>query len=81
MTIKISEIIDLRIVIASMAVGLIYIYLMDDDKKVVILHPTPYNVKEYIFKDFLKNCYELNMKEVSCYENEMKIENLPKNDF
>ena len=40
-----------------------------------------YNVKEYIFQDFLKNCYELNMKEVSCYENELEIEDLPKNEF
>ena len=37
-------------------------------REVVLFKPS----KE--FKDFLNNCYELNMKEVSCYENEFKIE-------
>ncbi len=81
MTLKLNEIIDIRIVIASLAIGLLYICLMDEEKKVLVFHPTPFNIKEYLFKDFINNCYELNMKEVSCYENEMKIEDLPKNDF
>ena len=78
---NITELVDFKIVLASMALGILYICLVEEQKKVVILHPSPYNVKEYIFQDFLKNCYELNMKEVSCYENELKIEDLPKNDF
>lgn len=78
---NITELIDIKIVLASMALGILYICLVEDQKKVVVLHPSPYNVKEYIFQDFLKNCYELDMKEVSCYENELKIEDLPKNDF
>ncbi|MBI96889.1 hypothetical protein CL656_07080 [bacterium] len=81
MNVEISKMIDLKYFILSLCLGLLYLYLMDESKEVVIIHPTPYTVKDYLFKDFLNNCYELNMKEVSCYENEYKVEKLPKNDF
>ena len=78
---ELSKIIDFKIFFISLCLGLLYIYLTDDPKKVVLLFPTPHTFKDYLFKDFLENCYELNMKEVSCYENEENIEKLPKNDF
>ena len=73
--------VDLKYFILSLSLGLLYIYLIDDPKNVVLLYPTPHSFKDYLFKDFLNNCYQLNMKEVSCYETKMNVEDLPKNDF
>ena len=78
---NLSKFIEIKFFILSLCLGLLYLHLTEDPKKIVILHPTPHSQKEYLFKDFLNNCYELNMKEVSCYENEFKIEDLPKNEF
>ena len=43
--------IDFRYFLVSLAIGLLYIYISDDHRKVMILYPTPDNIKEYQYKD------------------------------
>tara|TARA_Y100000589_G_C27050131_1_gene586938 strand:+ start:476 stop:721 length:246 start_codon:yes stop_codon:yes gene_type:complete len=81
MNFDLSKYIDLKYFILALSLGLLYLHIMKDPKKVVLFHPTPHSFKDYLFKDLIDNCYQLNMKEVSCYENEFNTEDLPKNDF
>jgi hypothetical protein len=58
--------IDFRIFLLSLLVGLLYIYVADEDKKNIILYPTPDNIKEHQYKDKSNNCFSYNLKEVKC---------------
>ena len=72
----INKYLDLKIFFISFALGLLYIHIVEPKKKVYYIHPTKDNIKDILYKDFINNCYELNIKEVSCYENESNIENI-----
>lgn len=54
--------IDLRYFLISLSVGLLYIYLTEDFKKVIIVYPHPDNINKYTYVDKVDNCfnYELN---------------------
>jgi hypothetical protein len=58
--------IDFRIFLISLAVGLFYIYISGDNKKVIIIYPTPDNVDEYQYKDKTNNCFSYELNEVKC---------------
>ena len=56
--------IDIRIFIISLAIGLFYIYIAEDYKKVIIMYPTPDNIKNTQYKDKTGNCFSYNLKEL-----------------
>jgi len=58
--------INFRIFIITFAIGLFYIYINDDHKKIIIMHPTPDNIGKYQYKDKTDNCFSYQMKEVKC---------------
>ena len=58
--------IDIKYFIISLAVGLFYIYISDEHKKVIILYPTPDNKDEYQYKDKTNSCFMYDLNEVSC---------------
>ncbi len=60
------KIIDVRIFIISLALGLFYIYIMDEYKKVIIIYPTPDNIKTTQYKDKTDSCFSYNLNEISC---------------
>ena len=58
--------IDIRVFLMSLTIGLLYIYLAEEYKKVIIIYPTPDNIKNYQYKDKTDNCFTYNLKEVKC---------------
>jgi hypothetical protein len=66
--------IDLKIFIITLSIGLFYTYITDDYKKVIILYPTPDNIKEYQYKDKSDNCYTYDLNEVNCPDDENKYQ-------
>ena len=58
--------IDFRIFLISLAIGLFYIYISGDNKKIIIIYPTPDNVDEYQYKDKTNNCFSYELNEVKC---------------
>ena len=58
--------IDFRIFLISLAIGLFYIYISGDNKKVLIIYPTPDNINEYQYKDKTNNCFSYELNEVKC---------------
>lgn len=58
--------IDIRIFLISLAIGLFYIYITGDNKKVIIIYPTPDNINEYQYKDKTNNCFSYELNEVKC---------------
>ena len=68
--------IDIRIFIISLAIGLFYIYIAEDYKKVIIIYPTPDNIKNTQYKDKTGNCFSYNLKEIKCPLDENLIHNI-----
>lgn len=66
--------IDFKIFIVALSIGLFYTYITDDYKKVIVLYPTPENIKEYQYKDKTDNCYTYDLNEVDCPDNEDKYQ-------
>lgn len=66
---KISKYINLKAFLISFAIGLLYIYLSDDYKNVVIMYPTPMNAGKHTYADKANNCFKYNLKESTCSSN------------
>lgn len=58
--------IDIKYFIISLAIGLLYIYISDEHKQVIIMYPTPDNKDQYQYKDKTDNCFTYDLNEVAC---------------
>tara|TARA_B100000242_G_C42837980_1_gene389199 strand:+ start:450 stop:686 length:237 start_codon:yes stop_codon:yes gene_type:complete len=72
----IFKIINLRVFLLSLFLGLIFIYLNDDRKKINV-YPTPSNINKVEYKDRAQNCYEYSMEEVKCPSKSSQINHVP----
>lgn len=57
---------DLKLFLISLSVGLLYIYLAEEYKKIVFIYPTPTNVHNTQYKDKSDECFEYELTEVKC---------------
>ena len=62
----IFQFIDFKVFLISLSIGLLYIYISEEYKKVVIMYPTPDNVDKYIYKDNANNCFSYKLDETTC---------------
>tara|TARA_E500000178_G_scaffold140786_1_gene140457 strand:- start:1191 stop:1427 length:237 start_codon:yes stop_codon:yes gene_type:complete len=72
----IFKIINLRVFLLSLFLGLIFIYLNDDRKKINV-YPTPSNINKVEYKDRAENCYEYTMEQVKCPSKSSQINHVP----
>lgn len=66
---KQAKYINFKAFLISFAVGLLYIYLTDDYKKVIVVYPTPMNKEKQIYVDKANNCFKYKLKEGNCSSN------------
>lgn len=58
--------IDFKYFLISLSVGLLYIYLTNEHKKVIVLYPNPYNINKYTYVDKANNCFNYQLQEAKC---------------
>lgn len=63
--------------LASFALGILFVYLSAPEPTVVIKFPTPYNVNRIVYKDKADNCYKYKADEVDCPKEKSKIKDQP----
>jgi hypothetical protein len=68
--------IDIRYFLISLAIGLFYIYISDDYKKVIVIYPTPDNTDQYQFRDKTGSCFSYELNEVKCPFDITKIQDV-----
>jgi len=51
---------DLKLFLISLSIGLFYIYLAEEYKKVIVIYPTPENANKYQYKDQSNECFRMN---------------------
>ena len=73
---NIIKIINVKVFLVSLFIGLIFIYLNDDKTKVTV-YPTPSNIHKVEYKDRAENCFEYMMEEVNCPSKKSEINNVP----
>ena len=61
-----SKYTNFKVFLISFAVGLLYIYLTDDYKKVIIVYPTPMNTEKKLYDS--KQLLQVQLKEATCLQ-------------
>ncbi len=65
--------INIPVFIISLALGLFFVYVFSDEKRKIMVYPTPDNVNTVQYRDESGTCYEFKEKEVKCPANEADI--------
>ena len=67
---------DVKLFLIGLSVGLLYIYLAEEYKKVIVIYPTPNNIDKYQYKDKSDECFSYELTEVQCPTeyNEIKMQ-------
>ncbi len=66
---KLGKYINFKAFLISFSIGLLYIYLTDDYKQIIIMYPTPMNKDNQVYVDKANNCFKYNLKEATCSSN------------
>ena len=73
---KMFKIINIKVFLISLFVGLIFMFF-DNNKKKITVFPTPSNVDDVVFQDVADNCFEYKLEEVKCPSKKSNINNVP----
>lgn len=57
---------DFKYFLISFAIGLLYIYITNEYKKVIVLYPNPHNLNKYTYKDKADNCFKYELEKTKC---------------
>ena len=61
----------------SLAIGLLFVYLNEVDRKIVHIYPTKSNINDIEYKDSVGNCFAFSMASVDCPIDKNKIKTIP----
>ena len=64
---------DFRYFFISFAIGILYVYLTDDYKKVIVIYPNPDNIEKYTYLDKANNCFQYELDETNCAEDSVQV--------
>ena len=78
--IKFTNYIDANAFFISLALGLLFFYVIAPQKRIIIKYPNPENAEKIIYKDNNENCYKFKAEEVKCPANKSLIKDLSNND-
>tara|TARA_B100001769_G_scaffold275299_1_gene276956 strand:- start:995 stop:1231 length:237 start_codon:yes stop_codon:yes gene_type:complete len=73
---KFLKIINIKVFLISLLVGLIFTYINNDKQKVYV-YPTPSNINNIQYKDKANNCFEYSMEKITCPSKKSDINNIP----
>jgi len=61
-----TKYVNIPVFIASFAIGMLFVYLYQPDKRVVYVYPTPESVDLLQYKDATGACFHFKQTEVAC---------------
>jgi hypothetical protein len=61
----------------SLAIGLLFVYITNDEPKIIYIYPTPDNSDKVLFKDKADNCYKFKANEISCPLLKLNVHKIP----
>lgn len=76
----ISKYVSIPVFLLSFIFGLIFIYFLGEDKKIIYKYPSPENYRDIIFKDKSEQCFQFKPVETNCPINPLAIKVVPIQD-
>ena len=73
---SISNYISIPVFLVSLAIGLLFAYILGPEQKTIFMYPTP-DKSEFQFKDKTDTCFEFKPSEVKCPFNPLSIKTIP----
>ena len=70
------KLINIKVFLISLFVGLIYIYLTEDTKKINV-YPSPSNIDKIEYRDKADSCFKYMMEEIKCPTKKADIHTIP----
>ena len=61
-----SKYVDFRFFFISFVIGIFYIYISNEHKKVIVMNPNPTNLEKYTYVDKANNCFQYELDEATC---------------
>jgi hypothetical protein len=61
----------------SLAIGLLFVYIFNPDKRKIFVYPSPENVNNIQYKDSTGACFEFKQTKLKCPEKESEISKVP----
>lgn len=74
---SILKYIRIPVFIVSLAVGLLFVYIFNPDKRKIFVYPSPENVNNIQYKDSTGACFEFKQTKLKCPEKESEISKVP----
>ena len=74
---SIFKFINIPVFIVSLAIGLMFVYVFNPDKRKIYVYPTPDNVETIKYKDEAGACFEFKNMKVGCPSSESEISKIP----
>jgi hypothetical protein len=65
--------INIPVFIASLAIGLFFVYIYQAEKRVVYVYPKPDNMDYIQYKDATGTCFDVKQESVKCSADALKI--------
>ena len=72
-----TKYISIPVFLSSFIVGLIFIYLLGPETKIIYKYPSPSNYNDILYKDKVEQCYQFIPKETNCPINPLAIKTVP----
>jgi hypothetical protein len=74
---SILKFIRIPVFIVSLAIGLLFVYIFNPDKRKIFVYPSPENVNNIQYKDSTGACFEFKQTKLKCPEKESEISKVP----
>jgi hypothetical protein len=74
---SILRFIRIPVFIVSLAIGLLFVYIFNPDKRKIFVYPSPDNVNNIQYKDSTGACFEFKQTKLKCPEKESEISKVP----
>lgn len=64
---SIGKFLNIKLFLVSFTIGVFAVYVLNNnDKRKIIVHPTPDNIQKIQYKDESGNCFQFKQSEVKC---------------
>jgi len=77
MEFSIFKFINMYIFLASLAIGLFFVYIFDAEDKRIMVYPTKENIELIQYRDKTGNCFSAKQEKVVCPANKSDISQIP----
>lgn len=74
---NILKYINFPVFFISLAIGMFFVYIFEDDNRTIYVYPTPDNIDTIQYKDATGTCFAVKQDKISCPKDDLKISKLP----